>query len=300
MAGRPARHLASRRRAPATAALALLPLALGVALLVVPLATRWVAEQSDERTVSAVEATADGLDARTRELLIVNAHAYNDALAGVDIASDSLAGGIRRDEVAPYERQLGEADAAIAWMEAPSIDLALPVYRGTDEDSLAAGVGHLEGTSLPVGGPSTHCVLSAHSGMASRRMFDGIRALAAGDLVVVHVLGEELAYEVVGSEVVLPEEVGSIGIELGSDLLTLVTCTPYGVNDHRLLVHARRCDGIREEAPASEACDGRGWPILVLLALLECFRQGGALRWPLMSRLCVASIPPRFQRSPKS
>ena len=110
-----------------------------------------------------------------------------------------------------------------------------------------AGVGHVEGTSLPVGGESTHCVITAHSGMRNLRMFDDIRQLEPGDLVLLHTMGDVYAYRVVSSEVVWPDETSSLAIAPGEDLLTLVTCTPYGVNDHRLLVHCERTDYVPEE-----------------------------------------------------
>lgn len=122
-----------------------------------------------------------------------------------------------------------------------------------------AGVGHLEGTSLPVGGTSSHCVLTAHSGMRNLSMFDDIHALEEGDLVLLHTMNQTLAYRVVGSEVVWPDEVESLAIEPGADKLTLVTCTPYGVNDHRLLVHCDRTEYVEQEAIDQKSLLARHW-----------------------------------------
>ena len=134
------------------------------------------------------------------------------------------------------------------------------VYALINSDAaLMAGVGHVEGTSLPVGGESTHCVITAHSGMRNLRMFDDIRQLEPGDLVLLHTMGDVYAYRVVSSEVVWPDETSSLAIAPGEDLLTLVTCTPYGVNDHRLLVHCERTDYVPEEANEQAAVTERHW-----------------------------------------
>ena len=147
----------------------------------------------------------------------------------------------------------------MSWVEIPSINVSMPIYHGTGEESLMAGVGHLEGTSLPVGGASSHCVLTAHSGMRNLSMFDDIHALEEGDLVLLHTMNQTLAYRVVGSEVVWPDEVESLAIEPGADKLTLVTCTPYGVNDHRLLVHCDRTEYVEQEAADQKSLLARHW-----------------------------------------
>ena len=120
--------------------------------------------------------------------------------------------------------------------------------------ALDSGIGHLGGTSLPVGGESSHCVLTGHSGMYNSRMLDDLRQMKVGDLFAVHTLSEELVYEVEDISVVLPEDVGSLSIVPGRDLCTLLTCTPYGVNDHRLLVTAHRTDKqLERKTPVQEA-----------------------------------------------
>ena len=129
-------------------------------------------------------------------------------------------------------------------------------------------MGHLEGTSLPVGGKSTHCVLTAHSGMRNLSMFDDIRDLEPGDLVLLHTMGRILAYKMVDSEVVWPDEVGSLVIEQGADKVTLVTCTPYGVNDHRLLVHCVRTKYVAKQADAQRSLAHRHWGRRELAAAL--------------------------------
>ena len=147
----------------------------------------------------------------------------------------------------------------MSWVEIPSIDVSMPIYHGTSEEVLMAGVGHLEGTSLPVGGTSTHCVLTAHSGMRNLSMFDDIHSLEPGDLVLLHTMNKTLAYKMVDSEVVLPEEMESLTIEPGADKVTLVTCTPYGVNDHRLLVHCVRTKYSKKDVDKQKSLTGRHW-----------------------------------------
>lgn len=128
----------------------------------------------------------------------------------------------------------------MGYVNIPSIRVHLPVYHGTDDATLEKGVGHLLGSSLPVGGESTHTVLSAHSGMASQKMFSDLPQLELGDVFYLEVLGETLAYEVEQINTVLPHDTTYLGIEENRDLCTLVTCTPFGVNTHRLLVRGSR------------------------------------------------------------
>lgn len=165
-----------------------------------------------------------------------------------------------RDQIEPYAQQLiFDRDPMMSWVEIPSIDVSMPIYHGTSEEVLMAGAGHLEGTSLPVGGTSTHCVLTAHSGMRNLSMFDDIHSLEPGDLVLLHTMNKTLAYKMVDSEVVLPEEMESLTIEPGADKVTLVTCTPYGVNDHRLLVHCVRTKYNKKDVDKQKSLAGRHW-----------------------------------------
>lgn len=197
--------------------------------------------------VTHAESTVGALSDVAKQEYLSQATAYNAMIArdaGASTPDVPDVGTIWR-----YEQQLTyQHDPMMSWVDIPSIGVSLPIYHGTTEDTLMNGVGHLEGTSLPVGGASTHCVLTAHSGMAGATMFDDIRMLNPGDLVLLHTMSDTLAYRVTGSEVVLPDEMGSLKVEDGRDLLTLVTCTPYGVNDHRLLVHCERTDYDETEA----------------------------------------------------
>lgn len=128
----------------------------------------------------------------------------------------------------------------MGWLDIPKISTKIPIYHGTSNATLSRGVGHLLGSSLPVGGENTHCVLTAHSGMANNVMFSDLPSLKTGDLFYIHVLDRTLAYRVDQIVTVLPSEMDSLSIEQGHDYCTLITCTPFGVNTHRLLVRGER------------------------------------------------------------
>ena len=146
-----------------------------------------------------------------------------------------------------YESLLDVSGPGImGYIEVPKIDCSLPIYHGTDEGALQIAIGHLEGSSLPVGGKSTHCVLSGHRGLPSARLFTDLDQMEEGDVFVLNVLGRKLAYEVDQIKVVLPDEMSDLEIVQGKDLCTLVTCTPYGINTHRLLVRGHRTKYIEE------------------------------------------------------
>ena len=162
------------------------------------------------------------------------AQQYNAMLANATISE----GGASAPPLA-YADQL-TVGGAMAYVDIPQIGVYLPVQHGTEADTLEKSVGHVVGTSLPVGGENTHAVLSAHSGMASSKLFSDIDQLEKGDVFYIHVLGEVLAYEVDAINTVLPTDTSLLQIEDGKDYVTLVTCTPFGVNTHRLLVRGHR------------------------------------------------------------
>lgn len=146
-----------------------------------------------------------------------------------------------------YESKLNIGGTGVmGYIEIPSIDCTLPLYHGTNEGVLQIAVGHLEGSSLPVGGEGTHCVLSSHRGLPSAKLFTDLDQMQVGDLFMLHILDETLTYEVDQILIVLPDEMDALEIEEGKDLCTLVTCTPYGVNTHRLLVRGHRVENIEE------------------------------------------------------
>ena len=239
--------------------------AVGIVVLASPVIADLIESLRAELTISQTTTTVEHIEASRKDELLEQAHAYNDQLA-----THSASSGIW-----PYERQLlVDTAEPMCWVHIPRIDVRLTVHHGTDDAALASGAGHLKGTSLPVGGASTHCAISAHSGMPTARMFDDLHDLAPGDVFIVWTLGDPYAYEVTGSEVVEPDDVSSLAIQPDEDLCTLITCTPYGVNSQRLLVHAKRCsyeDASKAEQPAMYVSP-RLWPLVIGLVL-----AGGAL-----------------------
>lgn len=169
------------------------------------------------------------------------AEAYNKAIAPGAQNTDSFTQGALLLAAQNYDQLLNLAGNGImGYVQIPSINVDLPIYHGTEDATLEAGIGHLLGSSLPVGGSSTHCVLTAHSGMASQKLFSDLPQLAVGDVFYLEVLGEKLAYQVDQIKTVLPHDTSFLGITDGQDYCTLVTCTPFGINTHRLLVRGTR------------------------------------------------------------
>ena len=186
---------------------------------------------------AVVEQTDDSELIRTREL----AQQYNEAIQPGSRPDDAYSRDAILEASRNYEDQLNLAgDGIMGYVEIPLIRVNLPIYHGTASETLDVGIGHLLGSSLPVGGESTHSVLTAHSGMAGQKMFSDIDQLEEGDVFYLQILGETLAYQVDAIHVVLPHDTTYLGITQGEDQCTLVTCTPFGVNTHRLLVRGSR------------------------------------------------------------
>ena len=186
---------------------------------------------------AVVEQTDDSELIRAREL----AQQYNEAIQPGSRPDDAYSRDAILEASRNYEDQLNLAgDGIMGYVEIPLIRVNLPIYHGTEAETLDVGIGHLLGSSLPVGGESTHAVLTAHSGMAGQKMFSDIDQLEEGDVFYLQVLGETLAYQVDQIKTVLPHDTTYLGITEGEDQCTLVTCTPFGINTHRLLVRGSR------------------------------------------------------------
>ena len=221
--------------------------AVALGLLFYPLVGELLSEKyhSDVETTytAAIADTDDAELTAQREA----AEQYNAMLSG---AATITEGGASAPPLA-YAQQL-TVGGVMCYIDIPKINVYLPVQHGTGAETLEKSVGHVVGTSLPVGGSSTHAVLSAHSGMASSKLFSDIDQLAVGDTFYIHVLGEVLAYKVDTINTVLPTDTSLLQIEDGKDLVTLVTCTPFGVNTHRLIVRGHRVPYVPEqEVPAA-------------------------------------------------
>ena len=215
-----------------------LVLALGIALYPM-ISTIYNERHQSKIHTQFLQQVEDTDDSKLQEAL-QHAKAYNAALNGI-LSDESFTEEALSGASEDYESQLNVTGRGImGYVSVPKINVTLPIYHGTDSGTLERGIGHLLGTSLPVGGDSTHSVLTAHSGMASQRMFSDLPQLKAGDIFYLEVLKETLAYQVDQIKTVLPHDTTYLGIEADQDLCTLVTCTPFGVNSHRLLVRGHR------------------------------------------------------------
>ena len=216
-------------------------------LMLYPLVGELLSEKYRSDIETAYTAAIEDADKTELTAQRQAAEQYNAMLSGTTITE----GGASAPPLA-YAQQL-TVGGVMAYVDIPKINVYLPVQHGTDVDTLEKSVGHVVGTSLPVGGSSTHAVLSAHSGMASSKLFSDVDQLEKGDTFYIHVLGEVLAYEVDNINTVLPTDTSLLQIEEGKEFVTLVTCTPFGVNTHRLLVRGHRIPYTPEQATAAAA-----------------------------------------------
>ena len=220
----------------------ILVLLAGLSLLLYPsVSDYWNSFHQTQAIASYAENVAT-MDQARYDALWEDAKAYNASLLG-----RSNAYLLSEAQRAQYEELLDVSGLGVmGYIEIPSIGCSLPVYHGTEESVLQIAVGHLDWTSLPVGGASTHCVLSGHRGLPSAKLFTNLDKLVEGDVFMLRVLDEVLTYEVDQILIVEPQEVAALQIVEGKDYCTLVTCTPYGVNTHRLLVRGHRIANIEE------------------------------------------------------
>lgn len=221
---------------------------IGLCILLYPTVSNFLVERNASRVIENYDAAVENLTEEKYAHMLGEARAYNEHLAQMagaapqDETSDSAApinAAVPADGLPAYDELLNlNGDGVMGYLTIPKLDVTMPVYHTVEEPVLQVGAGHLPDTSLPVGGPSTHTVLSGHRGLPSAKLFTELDKLATGDEFYIRVLNETCAYQVDGIETVLPHETESLVIREGEDLCTLVTCTPYGVNSHRLLVHA--------------------------------------------------------------
>ena len=242
----------------------LLVFLIGLSLLLYPtISDRWNAMHQSRAIVSYAH-VVDNLDTEQNRTLWQDAVNFN---AGVLARSNQYA--LSDEELARYETLLNvDGNGIMGYVEIPSINCKLPIYHGTEEKTLQVGVGHIEWSSLPVGGESTHAVLSGHRGLPSARLFTDLNKLAEGDHFLLYVLSETLTYEVDQIRIVEPEDISDLQIQEGMDFCTLVTCTPYGINTHRLLIRGHRIENEIVSTPKFVTSDAaRLSPKLVALAI---------------------------------
>ena len=212
----------------------------GLSLLLYPSISNYWNSFHASRAVASYSETVETLDEADRTRIWNAAQAYNQTLT-----TQPNRYHMTDQQRAAYHATLDvSGTGVIGTIEIPAIKVSLPIYHGVDEAVLQIAVGHIEGTSLPVGGESTHCVLSGHRGLPSAKLFTNLDELVEGDVFMIQVLDEVLTYEVDQILIVEPEDVSALEIQEGQDLCTLVTCTPYGVNTHRLLVRGHRIENL--------------------------------------------------------
>lgn len=232
----------------------------GVSLLLYPSLSDYWNSMHQTRAIASYAETVSQLDTAQYDEMWKTAQDYNRSLAQRETAF-----ALTDEQKAAYESLLDVSGLGVmGYIEIPGIDCSLPIYHGTEESVLQVAVGHLEWSSLPVGGEGTHCVLSGHRGLPSAKLFTNLDKLAVGDTFLLRVLDEVLTYEVDQILIVEPEQVDALGIVSGEDYCTLVTCTPYGINTHRLLVRGHRVENTPEAARMHVTADATQFdPLLV-------------------------------------
>ena len=232
----------------------------GVSLLLYPSLSDYWNSMHQTRAIASYAETVSQLDTAQYDEMWKAAQHYNRSLAQRETAF-----ALTDEQKAAYESLLDVSGLGVmGYIEIPEIDCSLPIYHGTEESVLQVAVGHLEWSSLPVGGEGTHCVLSGHRGLPSAKLFTNLDKLAVGDTFLLRVLDEVLTYEVDQILIVEPEQVDALGIVPGEDYCTLVTCTPYGINTHRLLVRGHRVENTPEAARMHVTADATQFdPLLV-------------------------------------
>ncbi len=244
MTGKPPKK--KKKRISVSTILLVLILLTGVGVLAYPTVSDWWNSMHASRAIAGYVDTVEDLSAEEREEMLAAAKAYNDSLTpGVHL-------NLTDQELSAYNKLLDITGTGImGYVQIPVIDVLLPVYHTTDESVLQIAIGHIPGSSLPVGGYTCHTVLSGHRGLPSARLLTDLDRLAVGDIFTITTLDQTITYMVDQIRIVLPEETQDLAIERGKDFCTLVTCTPYGVNSHRMLVRGTRIENLLEEVPVN-------------------------------------------------
>ena len=222
----------------------------GILLASYPWISNYVNERAADGEINVYEENVQNMDEEKLKEYLLDAQEYNAALLDTRIALidpfDAEFNKLYKDT--PYSNLLNyDSQGIMGFLEIPAIKVKLPIYHGTSPAVLQKGVGHLEGSSLPVGGESTHSILTGHTGLNKAKLFTDLTSVQKGDMFFVSVLGRKMAYVVDDINVVLPDDTSRLQVVEGKDYVTLITCTPYGVNDHRLLVRGVRTEYTEEK-----------------------------------------------------
>ena len=221
---------------------------IGVLILLYPMYAPWFAKLNQREAVLDYSQAINAAEQQRREEQLAEADAYNATLSSgliVDPFAGTGPGGAPEldEEARAYLAHLDlDPSGVMGVVTIPSLDVALPMYHGSTETVLRKGAGHIYGSSLPVGGPGTHAVIAGHSGIPGATLFNDLHLMEQGDTFKISTFGRQMYYRVTGTEVVEPTDISSLGVVPGRDLVTLLTCTPIGINSHRVLVHAERTD----------------------------------------------------------
>lgn len=218
---------------------------IGIGTVAYPYVSNLFYEQSKSEVITAYDEAVKNVSQEEVGEELAKAREYNESLLTADVVlTDPFdPSALDRAGEEPYASLLNvDGDSIMGYVEIPLIDVNLPIYHGTSAEVLETGIGHLESTSLPVGGTGTHAVLTGHTALAGKKLFTDLTELQTGDVFYIHVLGDTLAYQVNQIEIVEPENTGLLLIDRSRDYVTLLTCYPYGINSHRLLVRGERTE----------------------------------------------------------
>jgi len=222
-----------------TTVILMILLLVGLSVMLYPTISDWWNDRVQTKVISTYQEVVAQMDDSEKEEILAAAHAYNEALYSLSAPLSDYA------EIEGYEETLDISGTGVmGYITIDKINVVLPIYHGTSAEVLNIAVGHMQGSSLPVGGENTHAVISAHRGLPSARLFTDLDELVEGDTFTITVLDEVYTYEVETIYIVLPDEVDKLAIVSGEDYVTLMTCTPYGINTYRLLVCAHRIDTV--------------------------------------------------------
>ena len=264
----------------------LIALAIGLSLLLYPTVSDYWNSLVQSKAVATYAEAVSNMDENQYQSLMQSAQQYNR-----ELLKHPWGYGVPKELSNRYEKELAVDDSGIMGIvEIPSIGVDLPVYHGTDEDILQVAIGHLNWSSLPVGGASTHCVISGHRGLPSAKLFTNLDQLREGDTFLLRVLDEILTYEINTIAVVEPGDTSSLRIVKDKDLCTLVTCTPYGVNSHRLLITGHRVDTVEDAKTVRVVSDAM---------LVEPLLVAPMIAVPILLMIVIVLVIPRKGKKKK-
>lgn len=247
----------------------------GTAILLYPTVSNWLAKRRNVSEISMYETGVGQYSTAAREQEWKKAEEYNDSLLGTPV-KDPFIPGSGMSLPQNYLSVLN-TDGIMAYIEIPSLNIKLPIYHGVSEPVLQKGIGHMEGTALPIGSSGGHALLTGHTGLPSAKLFTDLIQMEIGDRFYIHVLGKELVYEVDQITVIEPEDVSSLQTKTDTDRVTLITCTPYGINSHRLLVQGIRTNILSKRIIISQHTSYWYLPVFIisiLAAVVLCIVLG--------------------------